>query len=176
MASIKKVSFIGLGNMGYSMACNLMKKGGYAVRGFDVSAQTLDKFKSEGGSIMKSAQDCEDSDAIVTMLPSNPHVLATYLDQNKGVLNAKDLKAGAILIDSSTVNPSVSKQVYEAARAKKLIFVDAPVSGGVNGAKQGTLTFMVVSVYLFFSKSNKRLETDVRTSNKRAPLPVTLRK
>jgi 3-hydroxyisobutyrate dehydrogenase len=145
MATIKKVSFIGLGNMGYSMAMNLMKKGGYVVRGFDVSSQTLDKFKSDGGSIMKTPQDCEDSDAIVTMLPSNPHVLSTYLDQKNGVIHSKDIRPGTILIDSSTVNPAVSKTVYEAAKEKKMTFVDAPVSGGVNGAKAGTLTFMVVS-------------------------------
>jgi len=144
-APVKKVAFIGLGNMGFHMACNLIKKGGYAVAGFDVNASVLDKFKSEGGSVMKNAGDCAGADAVVTMLPSNQHVANTYLDPKSGVLACKDLSPNALLIDSSTVSPSVARTVSEAAAAKKFSFVDAPVSGGVNGAKAGTLTFMVVS-------------------------------
>jgi 3-hydroxyisobutyrate dehydrogenase len=148
MAQVKKVAFIGLGNMGYSMALNLLQKGGYAVAGFDVNKQVLDKFKSEGGSAMAAAQDCEGADAIVTMLPSNSHVVNTFLDPQRGILASKGLKPSALLIDSSTVSPAVARRVGEVAAEKKMTFVDAPVSGGVNGAKAGTLTFMVVSEQL----------------------------
>lgn len=63
------------------------------------------------------------------------------------------------MIDSSTVNPAVSKQVWERAKAKNAAFVDAPVSGGVNGAKAGTLTFMVGGTLEDFEKAKPFLQS-----------------
>jgi len=139
----KKVAFVGLGNMGYHMAMNLLKHGGCSVSVYDINAAAVDKFKSEGGLAMKEPQDCEQADALITMLPSNSVVLSTFLDPKRGVLAAKQLKPNMLLIDSSTVSPSVSKTVQDVAKSRNVSFVDAPVSGGVNGAKAGTLTFMV---------------------------------
>jgi 3-hydroxyisobutyrate dehydrogenase len=78
-----------------------------------------------------------DADVVITMLPNSPHVAEAL----EGVL--KSAKAGTLLIDSSTIDPSVSKALAARASAAKLRMIDAPVSGGVGGAEAGTLTFMV---------------------------------
>ncbi|KAH9261121.1 3-hydroxyisobutyrate dehydrogenase [Batrachochytrium salamandrivorans] len=146
-SSVQRVSFIGLGNMGFHMASNLLKRG-IQVSGFDVNRNTLDLFEKQGGKVLEDVrQGVDDAQVIVSMLPSNQHVLSTYLDPSKGLLShAKFPRSSPVLlIDSSTVNPSVSKQVAAALSQVNPTaqFVDAPVSGGVNGAKNGTLTFMV---------------------------------
>ncbi|CAK0853659.1 unnamed protein product [Prorocentrum cordatum] len=74
------------------------------------------------------------------MLPSNPHVLAVYLGE-RGLLAGA--APGALLVDCSTCEPSVSKEVAAAAAEKGLTYMDAPVSGGTPGAEAATLTFMV---------------------------------
>lgn len=146
-SAVQRVSFIGLGNMGFHMASNLLKRG-VQVSGFDVNRATLDLFEKQGGRVLEDVREgVADAQVIVSMLPSNQHVLSTYLDPSKGLLShAKFPRSSPVLlVDSSTVNPSVSKQVAAALAAvnPSAQFVDAPVSGGVNGAKNGTLTFMV---------------------------------
>ncbi|XP_012270165.1 3-hydroxyisobutyrate dehydrogenase, mitochondrial isoform X2 [Orussus abietinus] len=82
----------------------------------------------------------EDSEVIVSMLPSNQHVLDCYLGEN-GIL--KSAKRDALLIDSSTIDPSISETIEKEARNRNVRFMDGPVSGGVKGAEDATLTFMV---------------------------------
>lgn len=140
--SAKQVAVIGLGNMGLHMASNLVKKG-FSVRGYDISGKAMDALQKTGASVLGSPLDSADSDVVITMLPSNQTVMDTYLHPTNGILNG--LAPGTVCIDSSTVSPSVARQVFEHAEKQSKVFVDAPVSGGVNGAKAGTLTFMVVS-------------------------------
>jgi 3-hydroxyisobutyrate dehydrogenase len=142
--TMSTIGFIGLGNMGKFMASNLIKAG-HVVRGYDVDSKAVSTI--QGLIPSKSpAHAAENADAVITMLPSNAIVLSTFLDSQQGIFSqGSKLKPGALLIDSSTVNPNVSKQLSDMAYQKKYVFVDAPVSGGVNGAKQGTLTFMVGS-------------------------------
>lgn len=88
-----------------------------------------------------SAAECARGvDAVVTMLPSSPHVRSVYLSEY-GVLAGA--KAGTPLIDSSTIDPITAREIAMEAKAKRCPMVDAPVSGGVGGAEAGTLTFMV---------------------------------
>ena len=132
-----RIGFIGLGNMGGGMAANLAKKG-HDVRAFDLSADALDRAKAAGCLPVASAAEAADgAEAIVTMLPAGKHVAEVY-DTLFGVASPS-----AILIDCSTIDVATAKQVAEAAQAKGLAAVDAPVSGGIGAANAGTLTFMV---------------------------------
>ena len=137
-----KVGFIGLGNMGGHMAHNLLKAK-HEVVVFDVAQSAVDKAVAQGASSAATPRElaAEGCDTIVTMLPSNPHVVSVYTDPETGILAS--VKKGALLIDSSTIDPNVSRQVAAEAEKAGATMVDAPVSGGVGGAEAGTLTFMV---------------------------------
>ena len=133
-----RVGFIGLGNMGGGMAANLAKKG-HDVRAFDLSPEALDRARAAGCLPVASAAEAADgAEAIVTMLPAGKHVEQVYTESLFG-----NAPASAILIDCSTIDVATAKRVAEAALAKGLTAVDAPVSGGIGAANAGTLTFMV---------------------------------
>jgi 3-hydroxyisobutyrate dehydrogenase len=135
-----KVGFIGLGNMGLPMAENLIKMG-HAVSGFDVNEDAGARLAAAGGTKVQSiAEACTDAEAVITMLPAGEHVREVYLGEG-GVLAA--VAPGTLLIDSSTIDVESARQVAQAAQAKGLAMLDAPVSGGVAGAQAATLTFMV---------------------------------
>lgn len=134
-----KITFIGLGNMGGPMASNLVKAG-HEVTVFDLSKDAVDALVSEGAKTADTAHAAANgAECVITMLPAGQHVEAVYLGDD-GLL-AK-LPAGTLVIDSSTIAPETARGVAEVARAKDIPFLDAPVSGGVGGAKAGTLTFI----------------------------------
>ncbi|MEL6948017.1 MAG: 3-hydroxyisobutyrate dehydrogenase [Pseudomonadota bacterium] len=133
MASI---GFIGLGNMGAPMAANLVKAG-HAVSGFDLSADAMAAAKAAGCSLADSLADAAaDQDAVITMLPAGGHVVSVY-ESLKHVL-----KSGAVLIDCSTIDVASARAAHGIAANAGALSVDAPVSGGIMGAQNGTLTFM----------------------------------
>ncbi|WP_279335365.1 MULTISPECIES: 3-hydroxyisobutyrate dehydrogenase [Bacteria] len=137
-ASMARVAFIGLGNMGGGMAANLAKAG-HDVRAFDLSQDALDKAKAAGClPVASAAEAVEGAEAIVTMLPAGSHVEGVYKDAVFG-----RAQPSAILIDCSTIDVATARRVAEAAAAQGLTAVDAPVSGGIAAANAGTLTFMV---------------------------------
>jgi len=134
------VGFIGLGNMGRGMADNLVSKG-HSVVLYDVVPEAVSALTAKGARGAASpAEVAAESDLIVTMLPNNAIVSNVYEGQD-GILSS--VKSGAFLIDSSTVDPALSKDLAAKAAAAGCQFVDAPVSGGINAAAAGTLTFMV---------------------------------
>ena len=134
------IAFIGLGNMGLPMSKNLLKAG-YMVRGFDLSADAVTAFERAGGGAFSSvAEVVKGADMVITMLPSGAIVKSVY-EGADGVLT--HAKAGALLIDSSTIDVDTARSVAATAEARGFEMVDAPVSGGVGGAAAGTLAFMV---------------------------------
>lgn len=134
------IAFIGLGNMGNPMARNLLKAG-HTLTVFDIAAALVEKLTALGcASATTAAASVRDADLVITMLPSSPHVRAVYLGSDGILAHAKQ---GALLIDSSTIDPHTAREVAAAAKAKGIQMVDAPVSGGTGGAEAGTLTFMV---------------------------------
>jgi 3-hydroxyisobutyrate dehydrogenase len=151
------IGFIGLGNMGAPMATNLLKKA-HSVTVFDVNALAVKQLIAAGAKSAPSpaAVAASGVDVIVTMLPSSPHAKAVYTALESGVL-AK-VKAGALLVDASTIDPTVSRELALAAANKGAAFIDAPVSGGVVGAANGTLTFMVGGAKEAFDKAKPILE------------------
>ncbi|WP_414472267.1 3-hydroxyisobutyrate dehydrogenase [Microvirga sp. M2] len=132
------IAVIGLGNMGGPMAANLVKAG-HAVTGFDLSPASCDQARSHGVRIAGSTADAvRDMEIVITMLPAGKHVLSVWTD----ILPA--VQDGALLIDCSTIDVDSARQAHAMAReqARNLLTLDAPVSGGVGGAKGATLTFM----------------------------------
>jgi len=137
---MSKIAFIGLGHMGGPMAQNLLQAG-HDVVGFDLSNEAVKAHQSVGGKIAGSIQEAiQDADVIITMLPEGRHSQAVYLGE--GGVFEKAPKT-ALLADCSTIDIETTKRLHEEAEARGFQFLDAPVSGGVGGAKAATLTFMV---------------------------------
>jgi 3-hydroxyisobutyrate dehydrogenase len=135
-----KIGFIGTGAMGRPMLANLVKKG-FAVSAYDIVPAALEGAVKAGASASASVGDlAKHSDLVITMLPSSSHVVAAYLG-DAGVL--ENARAGTLCIDMSTIDPSTSRHVAETAGRRRVRFLDAPVSGGVPRAEDGTLAIMV---------------------------------
>jgi 3-hydroxyisobutyrate dehydrogenase len=148
-----KIAFIGVGNMGGGMALNLVKAG-HNVSAFDLSADALARVTAGGATAAASAAVAAGgADAIITMLPAGTHVRAAY----EGDLFAA-ARTDAILIDCSTIDVATAKALGEAAAARGLAMVDAPVSGGTAAADAGTLTFMVGGPAAAFAMARPLLE------------------
>lgn len=134
----QSVAFIGLGNMGSRMAKNLIKKG-ISLKVYDVSPEAAKHV--ENAQVCTSPHEAvKHSALIVTMLPDGNAVRNVVLGE-KGI--SKEIEKQSLLIDCSTIEPHVAKEVYDASKVGGFNFVDAPVSGGITGAAAGTLTFMV---------------------------------
>ncbi|KJH52467.1 3-hydroxyisobutyrate dehydrogenase [Dictyocaulus viviparus] len=134
------IGFIGLGNMGAQMARNLMRSGRKLIV-YDINETVLAPFKAEGAEVAKCPADVAAVvNDIITMLPSSPHVKKAYSGDD-GIL--KSIRPGSLCIDSSTIDQSASIEVARWCKNKQCTYVDAPVSGGVTGAENATLTFMV---------------------------------
>jgi 3-hydroxyisobutyrate dehydrogenase len=137
---MKKIGFIGLGNMGGPMACNLLKAQ-YEVAVYDIVPSLLESISEQGGIACKSAAEvlCG-ADLVISMLPASQHVESLYLG-DEGIMPLID--TSSVVIDCSTISPASSKKVSAAAQARGITMLDAPVSGGVGGAVAGSLTFIV---------------------------------
>lgn len=137
---MKRIGFVGTGTMGIPMVANLLKAG-FGVLAWDVRPEALDEARRRGAAVAaSSAEAARDSELVITMLPSSSDVEAAYLGA-KGVLEGAP--AGRLCVDMSTIDPATSRRVAERARAKGVRFLDAPVSGAVPRAVEGTLTIMV---------------------------------
>jgi len=137
---MKNIGFIGLGIMGCPMAKNLLKKG-YSLTVYDIVPEKVDELVAAGAKAGSSNKDvAEKSEIIITMLPNSPEVKEAVLGKN-GVLDGA--RPGTILIDMSSIAPLASKEVSERAGEKKVVMLDAPVSGGEPKAVEGTLAIMV---------------------------------
>ena len=136
---MKKIGFIGLGNMGLPMANNILKAG-IEVNAFDLSEKALNQAENLGMSIKQNSESVlEDIDALITMLPNGSSVEKIFLDDD--LLEGIDKQT--LIIESSTISPEISKKVSKMAKKFGISMLDAPVSGGVKGAELGNLTFMV---------------------------------
>ena len=132
----RTIAFIGLGNMGGPMAANLVKAG-HHVLGHDVSAASCEMARGDGVAVAASAVDAvAEADVTITMLPAGQHVLTVWAD----VVPAA--KSGALLIDCSTIDIGSARKAHALAAEYGRAALDAPVSGGVAGARAATLTFM----------------------------------
>ena len=134
------VGFIGLGLMGKPMARNLLKKG-FSVIVHSRSRGPVEELKKEGASTAGSpAEIARAAQHIITMLPDGPNV-SLVLEGETGVFGA--MSKGTVIVDSSTIAPTIARRLAARARELGSSMLDAPVSGGEIGAIDGTLTFMV---------------------------------
>ncbi len=138
-----RIGFIGLGNMGGPMAANLARAG-HAVRVFDLMPESVAKAIAAGciaaGDAREAVTGC---DLAISMLPAGDHVRGLWLSEGGGQDLLGALPTGALVIDCSTIDVASARAVGDAAKARGIRFLDAPVSGGVTGAAAGTLTFIV---------------------------------
>ena len=133
------VGFVGLGNMGNPMALNVLGKG-FALTVFDMNPAAVQNVVEAGARRAASAAEVfERSDVLLTSLPGSPEVEAFYLAPGGAIELAK---AGTVLIDLSSVLPSTARTLEARAKARGLRFLEAPVSGGVTGAREASLAIM----------------------------------
>ena len=151
-----RIGFIGLGIMGGPMAANLVKAG-HEVTGYNRSPAKVERLAQAGGSPASSiAEATTGADIVITMLPDSPDVRQVVLEP-AGVL--ENAAAGTLLVDMSTVAPDTAVEVAEAARDKDVDVLDAPVSGGEQGAVEGTLSIMVGGETPAFERARPVLES-----------------
>jgi 3-hydroxyisobutyrate dehydrogenase len=146
------IGFIGLGNMGGPMAANLVKAG-EPVLGFDVAAASREASAADGVKIAAGARQCvENADVVITMLPAGEHVQGVWKDLVPAA------KPGTLFIDCSTIDVTSARAAHALAAQHGITSLDAPVSGGVGGAKAATLTFMVGGAADAFARGKPVLE------------------
>jgi 3-hydroxyisobutyrate dehydrogenase len=133
------VGFIGLGNMGNPMASNVLKSG-FPMTVFDKNPKAMDNLIQAGAQGATSAkQVVESAEVLLTCLPGSPEVEALYLDAG-GLIELA--KRGSVLVDLSSVLPTTPRKLEPRAAARGVHYLEAPVSGGVTGARAATLAIM----------------------------------
>jgi 2-hydroxy-3-oxopropionate reductase len=152
---MSNIGFIGLGIMGRPMAKNLLKAGHKLVV-YDIVQSSVDDVASNGAVRGESSSDvASKSDIVITMLPDGPDVEAAMFGPG-GVLQG--VRQGCIVVDMSSISPTVAQKVGAACTAKGIGFLDAPVSGGEPKAIDGTLAIMVGGEASVFEKVKPILE------------------
>ena len=136
---MEKIGFIGLGNMGMPMAQNLISNG-IKVKGFDVSEEVLKQAsKNKIEVCSETLQVSKEIDVLITMLPNGEAVSSVFNSESL----LENIDPSILIIECSTISPKTSKELSLKASSLNLEMIDAPVSGGVKGAEEASLTFMV---------------------------------
>ena len=134
----RTVGFIGLGQMGFGMAANLLKAG-HDVLAYDVAAEPLARFAARGGRTARDPKQIgAECSSVMVMVVNGPQVDAVLFGRD-GLLES--MTAGTVMV-CSTISLSELRPIAERARARGVTVVDCPVSGGVSGANAGTLTLL----------------------------------
>jgi 3-hydroxyisobutyrate dehydrogenase len=143
MGDIRRIGFIGLGNMGAPMAANLVR-GGYEIVAYDIAADRAQSFAETHSARATSSLAAlgRDADLIVTMLPTGHEVRSALLEADGGAL-AANLKPGSLVVDMSSSDPVGTRALGAELAARGIALIDAPVSGGVPRATDGTLAIMI---------------------------------
>ena len=151
----EKIGFIGIGNMGNPMAHQLIKAG-KDVTVFDISDKAIILAKKNNFNIAKSIDDTiKDASVVITMLPEGKHSREIYLG-NEGIVDKVSNKC--LLIDCSTIDVKTSQEIGNACDIKQIKMIDAPVTGGVMGAAQARLNFIVGGTDESFNMAKPFLE------------------
>ena len=152
---MERLGFIGLGIMGKPMALNLLKAG-YPLVVLSRGMGPQNELVAAGAIAGASPRDvAHQSDVVITMLPDSPDVERVILGQD-GVFQG--LQPGSLVIDMSTVLPSLARHIADVARQKGCEALDAPVSGGQVGAENGTLSIMVGGPVAAFERAKPIFE------------------
>jgi 3-hydroxyisobutyrate dehydrogenase len=152
---LMKLGFIGIGAMGRHMSVNLVKAG-YDVTVYDIRREAMEYPMQFGAKPGSSPSDiAQKSDIILTSLPSTDALENVVLGDH-GMM--KSMRSGSILIDTSTVSPSTIQKIAVVLKEQQLHVLEAPVSGGVEGAKAGTLTIIVGGASDVFQRCREVLQ------------------
>ena len=156
-----KVAFIGLGIMGFPMAGHLKEKGGHDVTVYNRTAAKAEEWaKKHGGrSAATPAEAARDADFVFTCVGNDDDLRSVTLGDTGATAG---MKAGAILIDNTTASAEVARELANAAKAKGVDFIDAPVSGGQAGAENGVLTVMCGGDQAVFDRAKPVIEAYAR--------------
>ncbi len=156
-----KVSFIGMGVMGYPMAGHLKVKGGHDVTVYNRTAAKAEAWAKQydGKFAPTPAEAAEGADFVFTCVGNDDDLRSVTTGEN-GVLSK--MKAGSILIDNTTASAEVARELYAAAKEKGVEFIDAPVSGGQAGAENGVLTVMCGGDEAVFEKARPIIDAYAR--------------
>ncbi|HEX5935130.1 MAG TPA: NAD(P)-dependent oxidoreductase [Pseudorhizobium sp.] len=156
-----KVAFIGLGVMGFPMAGHLRQKGGHDVTVYNRTAAKADEWlrKFGGASAATPADAAKDADFVFTCVGNDDDLRSVTLGDTGAIAG---MKSGAVLIDNTTASAEVARELYEAAKAKGVDFIDAPVSGGQAGAENGVLTVMCGGDAAVFDKAKPVIDAYAR--------------
>jgi 3-hydroxyisobutyrate dehydrogenase len=143
MSGIASIGFVGMGNMGVPMAANLVRAG-HAVTAYDIAAGRAECFAKAHNARATASLTAlgQGSDLVITMLPSGREVRQVLLEADGGALS-RNLRPGATIVDMSSADPVGTRRLGEELAAHNIALVDAPVSGGVPRAKDGTLAIMI---------------------------------
>jgi 3-hydroxyisobutyrate dehydrogenase len=134
------IAWVGLGLMGRPMSKHMLDAG-YTVRGFDIDAAARDKARAIGIDVRDTlAAAVKDAEVIFTMVPAGPDVKQVLTGGNGAFVHAPK---GVLAIDCSTIGVAHAREIHEEARKAGAIYMEAPVSGGTEGARDGNLTFMI---------------------------------
>jgi len=139
--SIKNVSFIGLGVMGYPMAGHLQNKG-YNVTVYNRTTAKAEKWVEEyKGNMAKTPGEASQNSEIVFMCVGRDEDIIEVMEGEDGILSK--VTEGSIIVDHTTASAEIARNYYQKLKDKKLSFLDAPVSGGQAGAENGVLSIMI---------------------------------
>jgi 3-hydroxyisobutyrate dehydrogenase-like beta-hydroxyacid dehydrogenase len=139
--SIKNVSFIGLGVMGYPMAGHLQNNG-YNVTVYNRTTVKAEKWVEEyKGSMAKTPGEASQNSEIVFMCVGRDEDIIEVMEGESGILS--NAAEGSIIVDHTTASAEIARNYYQKLKDKKLSFLDAPVSGGQAGAENGVLSIMI---------------------------------
>lgn len=137
---MRKIGFIGVGIMGRSMVRNLMKAG-YEVHIYARTKAKVEDVISEGAVFHDSIAECvKDRDAVITIVGFPQDVEEVYFDSGNILDSASP---GTCLIDMTTTSPMLAEKIFEEGTKRGFHVLDAPVTGGDTGAKEGTLSILV---------------------------------
>ncbi len=139
---MKKVGFVGLGDMGMGMTRNLLEHG-FEVTGYDLRADRLTTLAQLGGKPVANCREVAQNSDVVFVMVLNGQQVKEVIEAETGLLAA--LKPGATIIITATIHPSEVKEMEKPLSLKGVHLIDSPVSGGKSGADNGTLTMMAAA-------------------------------
>jgi 3-hydroxyisobutyrate dehydrogenase len=162
-----KVAFIGLGTMGVGMALNILKAG-HAVTVHNRTRQKEEQVARQGARRAESPKEAARGAEIIVIMVSDTPDVADVILGTDGVIHGA--AAGSIVIDMSTISPAATRRIAEELGKKGIRMLDAPVSGGPEGAQKGTLAIMVGGEAADFDKASPILESMGKTVTHVGPI------
>ena len=151
-----RVGFVGLGVMGQPMALNV-RKAGHDLRVYNRTVERTEALRAAGAEVASSPREAAQGAAVVITIVTDDEAVRAVAEGSDGVLAG--LEPGGVVIDMSTISPTTTRALAEASRARQLVWMDAPVTGGDIGARDGTLTIMVGGPEAVFRRLRPLLES-----------------